>query len=545
MLELHIWGPSFGLPSIDPECLAAIAYFRCISALNGPPQWRIVPSSNPMLSPDQRIEINMQETALTIQRSGGAAMVIIQERYQRYEMDICGSEEASRGSLNTCAKKAVQNPREGGYEPRDGQDEEKVESDEEDRKSHRATYTWSESVAYTSLIRARLGVLLDISLYVSQVNYERATRPEYSKRGMLPWPVQYYVPGQKRSQAWMRCEEVLRKYGLSAWDVDPSPILQASGGRVGDEANLAGGGVGVGIGMGAGMGATGVAGVQAGIGVYGKSSSASTAGVVFKLQTLISKSLTPVAARLVAIDADPRDGVYFFRRSTPTSIDCLILGYLCLSIYPELPNPFLAEGIRELDGGRDGKRVYDWVEAFGKKVFGAVPVNGYMILNSNTEDGFGSTPLPWGKVERADLPWLTGYFFTEARIYFKTLVPEWGKRQERNKRRAETAEENERMQRAIKRDKLERLATVVLGVGAFVGFLFAAGISFHTVEEEEEQEEEDLGDKNEMVVVNADELDAKNDLRVYAEQMASGDGKGGGNSEGQEQPNEEQETRPE
>ena len=25
-LELHVWGPAFGLPSIDAECLAAIAY---------------------------------------------------------------------------------------------------------------------------------------------------------------------------------------------------------------------------------------------------------------------------------------------------------------------------------------------------------------------------------------------------------------------------------------------------------------------------------------------------------------------------------------
>lgn len=26
VLELHIWGPAFDLPSLDPECLAAVAY---------------------------------------------------------------------------------------------------------------------------------------------------------------------------------------------------------------------------------------------------------------------------------------------------------------------------------------------------------------------------------------------------------------------------------------------------------------------------------------------------------------------------------------
>lgn len=27
VFELHIWGPAFGLPSIDPQCLAMVAYF--------------------------------------------------------------------------------------------------------------------------------------------------------------------------------------------------------------------------------------------------------------------------------------------------------------------------------------------------------------------------------------------------------------------------------------------------------------------------------------------------------------------------------------
>jgi hypothetical protein len=26
VLQLHVWGPGFGLPSLDAECLAAVAY---------------------------------------------------------------------------------------------------------------------------------------------------------------------------------------------------------------------------------------------------------------------------------------------------------------------------------------------------------------------------------------------------------------------------------------------------------------------------------------------------------------------------------------
>lgn len=28
VLELHVWGPAFGLPSIDAECIAAVAYAK-------------------------------------------------------------------------------------------------------------------------------------------------------------------------------------------------------------------------------------------------------------------------------------------------------------------------------------------------------------------------------------------------------------------------------------------------------------------------------------------------------------------------------------
>ncbi|KAI9645229.1 hypothetical protein NHQ30_005963 [Ciborinia camelliae] len=48
VLELHIWGPSFGLPSIDAQCLATIAYMRKVIPRG---QWSLVASSDPTLSP--------------------------------------------------------------------------------------------------------------------------------------------------------------------------------------------------------------------------------------------------------------------------------------------------------------------------------------------------------------------------------------------------------------------------------------------------------------------------------------------------------------
>ena len=40
-LELHVWGPGFGLPSIDPECIATITYCQRVIPEG---QWSLVAS---------------------------------------------------------------------------------------------------------------------------------------------------------------------------------------------------------------------------------------------------------------------------------------------------------------------------------------------------------------------------------------------------------------------------------------------------------------------------------------------------------------------
>jgi len=48
VLELHTWGPAFTLPSIDPQCLAAIAYLSYTLSRD---QWVLIPSNDTSLSP--------------------------------------------------------------------------------------------------------------------------------------------------------------------------------------------------------------------------------------------------------------------------------------------------------------------------------------------------------------------------------------------------------------------------------------------------------------------------------------------------------------
>ena len=48
MLELHVWGPAFSLPSIDAQCLATIVYFTLAVPKDA---WVLVASSDPSVSP--------------------------------------------------------------------------------------------------------------------------------------------------------------------------------------------------------------------------------------------------------------------------------------------------------------------------------------------------------------------------------------------------------------------------------------------------------------------------------------------------------------
>lgn len=49
-MELHIWGPAFGLPSIDPECLAVLSFFDHAVPRG---QWRLVASNDAAVNPDR------------------------------------------------------------------------------------------------------------------------------------------------------------------------------------------------------------------------------------------------------------------------------------------------------------------------------------------------------------------------------------------------------------------------------------------------------------------------------------------------------------
>jgi sorting and assembly machinery component 37 len=51
ILDLYVWGEAFGLPSIDAECLAVIAYLHKTAPIS---EWRLIASNNPAISPSSK-----------------------------------------------------------------------------------------------------------------------------------------------------------------------------------------------------------------------------------------------------------------------------------------------------------------------------------------------------------------------------------------------------------------------------------------------------------------------------------------------------------
>ncbi|EDN98128.1 hypothetical protein SS1G_12985 [Sclerotinia sclerotiorum 1980 UF-70] len=165
VLELHIWGPSFGLPSIDAQCLATIAYMQQVIPRG---QWFLVASSNPTLSPTNELP------ALRDRENG--------DWVGGYRNIINFITEYSSG---------------------------KWDMDASLRGQEKADCT-----AYSAFIQMHGQPLLDLSLYVSSQNYTEITRPIFNTIQSFPLP--YLTPPHLRTEAKKRTEYL----GLSSLDID-------------------------------------------------------------------------------------------------------------------------------------------------------------------------------------------------------------------------------------------------------------------------------------------------------------------------------------
>ncbi|CUS07145.1 unnamed protein product [Tuber aestivum] len=153
MLELHIWGPSFTLPSISPQSLSTIAYLR----LTQPPTtWTLIPSSNPLLSPSRELPA-LRDGATWVSGFRG----VIEYLYCKNDS---GLDDALDGAQR------------------------------------------AEAFAFGRYIESEGGRLLDLSMYLTDGNFD-VLRGVFAK--LLPVPARYYFPGVLRREARRRCDGLI------------------------------------------------------------------------------------------------------------------------------------------------------------------------------------------------------------------------------------------------------------------------------------------------------------------------------------------------
>ncbi|OKL64665.1 hypothetical protein UA08_00099 [Talaromyces atroroseus] len=165
MLELHVWGPAFSLPSIDPQCLATIAYL--VKAVPKE-EWVLVASSDPSVSPTNELPA-LRNGDVWVSKFRNIVDYVRQYSDQAWDLD------AEWTGLDN-----------------------------------------ADITAFSAFVESNGQLLIDLSLYVSSQNYYASTSPAYGS--ILTWPNQWILPPKLRHAAKHRTEHL----GLSSLDLEAS-----------------------------------------------------------------------------------------------------------------------------------------------------------------------------------------------------------------------------------------------------------------------------------------------------------------------------------
>ncbi|KAI0538962.1 Tom37 C-terminal domain-containing protein [Xylaria digitata] len=155
--QLHVWGPAFGLDSIDAECLAAIAAFRHIFHHD---DWSLIASNDTSLSPDRTLPALFHDDTWI---SGYTNIISYAIHHNT----------SYAGSL--------------------------VDNDLTPQQE-------ADLLAYSSLLSTRGCGLVALSLYASPNAWVELTRPAYS--ALLPFPLTWTIPTTMRAAAIEKAENL-------------------------------------------------------------------------------------------------------------------------------------------------------------------------------------------------------------------------------------------------------------------------------------------------------------------------------------------------
>ncbi|KAI0099248.1 hypothetical protein GGR51DRAFT_535990 [Nemania sp. FL0031] len=167
--QLHVWGPAFGLDSIDAECLAAIAAFRHILY---PDEWSLIASNDTSLSPDHTLPVLFHNDSwISGYRNIISYLIRHVTSYRRplADKDLTPQQEA-------------------------------------------------DLLAYSSYLDTRGSSLVALSLYASPSAWVELTRPAYS--ALLPFPLTWTIPTTIRAAAIEKAESLGMGYLAAEAEAD-------------------------------------------------------------------------------------------------------------------------------------------------------------------------------------------------------------------------------------------------------------------------------------------------------------------------------------
>lgn len=294
----------------------------------------------------------------------------------------------------------------------------------------------ARGTALTALVQARGQELVDLSLYVSHRNYSTCTQPLLA--GLLGWPLRYHLPLRARDAARDRTGHL----GLASIDATSEPghgheqeHEQERERRRGSPASQ-----------------------TAAAAALLKDSAPN-----IRLAALYDELLGALARQLGAKNYLLSDEAY-------ATVDCVAVGYLALLLLPDMPQGF----------ARDAMRRYPRVGAY---------VNDLRVkFLGGDGDGDG---LPWGSLERGDLPWLGGVLLDAV----TDALPPWSGG--RAHKAAEPTDDGQQTSRA-EQQRIEwwkNVGFVAGGVLALVGYAVWSGIAaFPGMHGEDVQLEDGDGD---------------------------------------------------
>jgi sorting and assembly machinery component 37 len=321
--------------------------------------------------------------------------------------------------------------------------------------------------SFSSFVESHGQPLLDLSLYVSSQNYA-ITRPIYSTLQSFPLP--YLTPTSIRTAAKHRTAHL----GLSSLDIDsedgePTPATQS----------------------------------------LIPESLRRPKNTVSSL--LAASPETNASIRLDALATnffEPLDKLkgkkqFFVSNSQFSSLDCLLLGYLSLALLPELPQPWLSKTMRV-----KFPSLCTWTEKLSQEIFGPeVKLHDAFLSGEDLDIRLkrlrGRGHLPWKAPENTN-PVATGVRFVSA---VADGIPVVGQLRRNTRMREHGGKTPEDDAQSSSWQSIAAVGSLILGVGAVVGYMFQQGI----IGEGEEERQGGLGAFGE----------AGEALGVYARQMDS------------------------